>query len=449
MVKDLITSISLVFLCVEIENGFAQNWEIQVVDSSGVYSDETSITVDINNHPYISYSRDFQGSIALSYARWTGSAWIIEYIDTLDASGYLSSLALDNVNNPHISYDAVSGGLKYAQWTGSDWLIEVVDPGADAHSSIAIDNNGNPHILSVYVYPCMLNHYRRVGNIWITEEVDSSDNPEGGELAINSTNNPCISYIASRYDLCYAYWDGANWIIEVIDTNFCSKVSLALDNNDFPHISYCGTEGNLFYAYWTGADWVIEAVDTSVDVVRCSSVVIDNNGYPHIGYMDYPNNTLKYAKWTGTNWSIEVVDISCAGGVSLALGTNNSLHMSYRDQAGDLKYAFNPGGGVNERKSRSMPNNLFNCSNPSRRRAIISYYLCEDTRVSLKVYDITGRVVCTLVDGNQTRGFHRVTWDCKDSNGQEIASGVYLCKLTALGQNHKAIERVTKMIVLK
>lgn len=59
--------------------------------------------------------------------------------------------------------------------------------------------------------------------------------------------------------------------------------------------------------------------------------------------------------------------------------------------------------------------------------------------VTLKVYDMLGRVVATLVEGNVNAGRHTVQF-----NGQNLASGIYICRLTAPG-----IERVRKMILMK
>lgn len=44
--------------------------------------------------------------------------------------------------------------------------------------------------------------------------------------------------------------------------------------------------------------------------------------------------------------------------------------------------------------------------------------------MSLKVFDLLGREVATLVDGMQTAGNHSVTFD-----GSDLASGIYLYRL--------------------
>jgi hypothetical protein len=62
--------------------------------------------------------------------------------------------------------------------------------------------------------------------------------------------------------------------------------------------------------------------------------------------------------------------------------------------------------------------------NPFNPTTAISYKLQASSRVSLKVYDISGRMVANLVDGWQEAGSHEVTFD-----GSGLASGMYLVKM--------------------
>ena len=51
--------------------------------------------------------------------------------------------------------------------------------------------------------------------------------------------------------------------------------------------------------------------------------------------------------------------------------------------------------------------------------------------VSLRVYDVSGRLVRTLVDGEKGAGYHTAVWDGRDDAGTEVASGVYFCRMEA------------------
>lgn len=56
-------------------------------------------------------------------------------------------------------------------------------------------------------------------------------------------------------------------------------------------------------------------------------------------------------------------------------------------------------------------------------------------RTELAIYNIAGRVVRTLVDGNVGPGRRSVTWDGTDSRGAPVASGIYYCRLRSAGRD--------------
>jgi len=74
--------------------------------------------------------------------------WSIETVDSAEGVGIWTSIAIDSNNHPHISYeDYINDDLKYAYWDGSQWQIErVVDGFVGEYTSIAIDSNNRPHI---------------------------------------------------------------------------------------------------------------------------------------------------------------------------------------------------------------------------------------------------------------------------------------------------------------
>ena len=66
-----------------------------------------------------------------------------------------------------------------------------------------------------------------------------------------------------------------------------------------------------------------------------------------------------------------------------------------------------------------------NYPNPFNANTSISYTLAEAGNVNLSVYDISGRLVTTLVDGYQEAGEHVASWDAS-----QVSSGVYFYKLS-------------------
>lgn len=84
----------------------------------------------------------------------------------------------------------------------------------------------------------------------------------------------------------------------------------------------------------------------------------------------------------------------------------------------------------------SLGQNYPNPFNPS---TVISYQLAVNSFVTMKVYDILGREVARLVNGEESAGSHSIRWDAGN-----FSSGVYIYELSA-GTYH----RVKKMVLMK
>jgi hypothetical protein len=140
-------------------------WQIETVDSSDDVGSHTSLAVDSDDRPHISY----YGAIskALKYAAYDGVTWQIETVDDTDDVGHFTSLALDSNDRPHIGYiNASSKLVRYANLESSAWFSETVYAGIDRpvlytllaldaadntgnvgpHTSLALDSSGQPHI---------------------------------------------------------------------------------------------------------------------------------------------------------------------------------------------------------------------------------------------------------------------------------------------------------------
>jgi hypothetical protein len=71
--------------------------------------------------------------------------------------------------------------------------------------------------------------------------------------------------------------------------------------------------------------------------------------------------------------------------------------------------------------------------NPVRDETSIYYRLAEPGLVSLRVYDVTGRLVATLADGHRGAGEYRVLWQGRNASGKRVAAGVYFVRLSSPG----------------
>jgi hypothetical protein len=70
-----------------------------------------------------------------------------------------------------------------------------------------------------------------------------------------------------------------------------------------------------------------------------------------------------------------------------------------------------------------------NTPNPFSGRTTVAFTLPEPATVRVEVYDLAGRRVNTLAEGNWSAGLHTLTWDGRDDRGQSLASGIYFIRL--------------------
>jgi hypothetical protein len=80
--------------------------------------------------------------------------------------------------------------------------------------------------------------------------------------------------------------------------------------------------------------------------------------------------------------------------------------------------------------------------NPFNPSTTISFVLSEATSATLRIYDVSGHLVRTLLNGGvESQGLREVVWNGKNEAGRVVAAGVYFCKLDAGG--YSEVQRMT------
>ena len=69
--------------------------------------------------------------------------------------------------------------------------------------------------------------------------------------------------------------------------------------------------------------------------------------------------------------------------------------------------------------------------------------------MTLKIFDITGRLVTQLESGYRQAGSHAVSWNGRDHKNMPVASGIYFYKLDAKTASGKTVQLTNKMTLLK
>jgi hypothetical protein len=191
------------------------NWSIQTLDSNAsIFFYDSAVDLDSKNYPHIIYGDAVQVnggySVTLAnvkYAEWDGSSWSSQTVfSNVNSFG---NIALDSNGYPHFTY-IVGSSLRYASWDGSTWDTQNVDsnPLVSSYPSgscfLALDNRNNPHI-SYYKYnsgastnpdsAVGLMYAYRPGSVWNIQTVDNNGTFFGaGPITLDSAGTPHISY---------------------------------------------------------------------------------------------------------------------------------------------------------------------------------------------------------------------------------------------------------------
>lgn len=236
-----------------------------------------------------------------------------------------------------------------------------------------------------------------------------------------------------------ASWDGTTW--SSLGSGTDGKVTaLTVHNGDLyagGSFSLAGGDSAANVAKWDGHSWSAVGSGLMGQVYTLASY---NNklyagGYDLLRILSItpPYVIEKFIMcWDGSKWD------------SLATGTNGPVEWLLPDSlgliaGGDFTTAGNmPANNialyttatpVNESAPVPEKWSLYqNYPNPFNPSTVIGFEVRSSGYVSLKVYDVLGREVATLVDGREGIGAHSVVF-----NGSKFASGVYFCRLVAGG----------------
>jgi M6 family metalloprotease-like protein len=150
------------------------------------------------------------------------------------------------------------------------------------------------------------------------------------------------------------------------------------------------------------------------------------------------NSTSVY--WAGKDRI--VAQFNMTGGIN---GTYDVVVFNPYGASAVLTQAFSLTGGVTAAGPTPFKNQLEAAyPNPFNPQTTIRYQLASRQHVMLRVYDVSGAVVRTLVDESKAAGSYSLTWNGRDDHGSPVSSGMYFYRITA-----GSFSDVRKMTLLK
>ncbi len=156
--------------------------------------------------------------------------------------------------------------------------------------------------------------------------------------------------------------------------------------------------------------------------------------------------TIDWVGWRLVEWDLGSDPVGSWLGNQILEGIMrvDSFQMTYNDSGGavkgtiyvdDLRLAKAVTGVADDGQVVDILPRQFqllqNYPNPFNAETNISYRLSASSQVVLRVFNVMGQTVRTLVNEYQTEGTHVIRWDGRDGQGAPVASGTYFCQLEA------------------
>jgi hypothetical protein len=183
----------------------------------------------------------------------------------------------------------------------------------------------------------------------------------------------------------------------------------------------------------------------NTDEVKGVSAELELDGLEFVGAAlsdDMSSPIARTFLWAGADQSSVLIDLAVMGeGVTIG-GSGELARVTLTQTAEEfgVEFASATIRGVENRDLTAELNGMEssgglpaefrlvqNAPNPFNPMTTIAFHVPYESDVSIRVYDVSGRVVRTLVDGVTEAGRHAAVWDGRNDNGGHCGSGVYFC----------------------
>lgn len=429
--KFLITSI-LFLIASQFLNAQTQEWIIFNRNNSPLPSNSIfALKADLSGNKWI-------GTLDSGLVKFDGKNWTIYNIKRANfPSNTIYSIAIDNLNNKWVA--SGNGLIKLNESIEHNNFNIPVD-----FLCVAIDklNNkwigtGNP------ILQQGAGLIKFDGTIPAIFNKSNSNIPSDFvfSIAIDSDNK---KWIGTNSGL--AIFDDNNWTIfnksnSQLPSDFIFFIYIDRKNNKWIGTGYglipLSTGGLVKY---DGTNWIVYNSSNSnlpSNFVTCAAE--DKAGNLWFGTWD--KGLVKYngSSWTSYNTSNSQLP-------------NNTVMTLFIDES-DNKWIGTYGGGLAvfrengviisvKKENNTLPDNYElkqNYPNPFNAETIIEFSIPKNTHVKLKIYDLLGREIATLIDEKLNAGSYKKTW-----SAYNLSSSVYLYKLETDEYNE-----VKKLVLLK
>jgi len=299
-------------------------------------------------------------------------------------------------------------------------------------------------------YPFIVMHLAHPGDSWPGPSVEAvyHRSLDFGETWMDSTVLSTIDGIPSRPSDIQAFVDDLG------------KSHIWTVWRDYKYGgSFVGASVITRHSESNGLSWTPETVLTITPRGSMAKIALRNNVVAMAwteGWVDTYQIMMRYSTDEGKQWS-RVCNVTPTSRWALhpaiAL-TSTAVHIAWAEAIGQVnsdtfkifyrRGTFLPSAVHEERRFPPEVQLKQNYPNPFNPKTKIGFRLQVSGFTSLKVYDIFGREVATLVNEKLQAGEHEVEW-----NSSELASGVYYYRLVVQSEKGEVYTETKKMVLLR
>jgi hypothetical protein len=262
-------------------------------------------------------------------------------------------------------------------------------------------------------------------------------------------------------DIYYSEYDGDIWTVPVNISQLSGQScypKIVLDSQDYPCVVWEQHYGgyHIYYSSYDGQKWTVPEKLSTEEKSVTPTIAVDSKDRVYIVW-SVKINQEKELRWRfyDASWSdIFMVSTTSARSAlpQIKIYGNDFIHVIFSgdsDENRDIFYTRRSFTWVEPQVEEDMPQEYKlrqNYPNPFNQETVIRYSLAGDelNHVTLKIYNLLGKEVITLVDGLNAPGEYEVVWDGRDKKGVAVSSGVYIYHLQG-----KSLRTTKKMVILR
>ena len=437
---------SLLVDSVYIYNSKGNQREVYTYNSSGLITEDLIQQFSGNqwvNYQKVSNSYDAGGKVLLStQANWENNTWVVQLSSTLtyNVQGQLIKEVVEQaindvlINNSQYVYeygtDSFLTSGTYQEWKNGQWVNNLKD-------TYTNDNEGNR--LTDLMQAWQNSTWKDSMRFTLTYDNNSNNISEFGEIWTGQWEN--FDRGSNTYDSnnnvvggLYERWENNAWTNILRNTfTYDSRNNRLQETDELFYNNQWNNQSRLTWTYDNNNIVLSELIELTGPTGDWS-----NNNKMEYNY-DLTNNTATgtYYDWVVSSW------VQSDGSLYFYDSARNLF--VYNGNKVTVKFISSIMAVADKIKS---PNQFFlsqNYPNPFNPSTVISYQLPVNGYVSLKIYNIVGKEISTLVNEEKQPGNYEITFDAS-----KLSSGIYFYTLSvgSFGQVGSFVE-TKKMILIK